>query len=68
MARFLHDAKVHSNAKCEYQFIPKEDVRLVAFSDASFASEKIQSSHQGLMIMTAHKDIGRNLKSVVNLQ
>ena len=64
--KLLHDAKVHSAVKCRYQFIPKEDIRFVAFSDASFASERVQSSHQGLMIMTAHQDIGKNKKSVVN--
>ena len=66
--KLLHDAKIHAAVKCKYQFIPKEDIRFrfVAFSDASFASERVQSSHQGLMIMTAHKDIGKNKKSVVN--
>ena len=64
--RLLHDAKVNSNVKCRYQYIPKEEVRLVAFSDASFASEKNHSSHQGLMILTAHKRIGENKQSVVN--
>ena len=64
--RLLHDAKVNSNVKCRYQYIPKEEVRLVAFSDATFASEKNHSSHQGLMILTAHKMIGENKPSVVN--
>ena len=64
--RLLHDAKVHAGVKCKYQHIPKEEIRFVAFSDASFASEKNQSSHQGLMIMTAHRDIGENRKSAVN--
>ena len=65
--KLLHDAKVHSKVQCPYQYTPKEDVRFVAFSDASFASERVQSSHQGLMIMTAHECIGQNHKSVVNL-
>ena len=41
-------------------------MRFVAFSEASFASEKNASPHQGLMIMTAHKDTGQHRKSVVN--
>lgn len=64
--KLLHDAKVHSEVRCKYQHIPKEDVRFVAFSDASFASERTQSSHQGLMVMTARQKIGLNQKSVVN--
>ena len=64
--RLLHDAKIHADVTCKYRFIPLEDIRFVAFSDASFASEKIQSSHQGLVIMAAHQDIGKNKKSVVN--
>ena len=64
--KLLHDAKVHSSVKCKYQYIPKDELRFVAFSDASFASEKNHSSHQGLMIMSAHKEIGENKRSVVN--
>ena len=60
--KLLHDAKVHSAVKCRYQHISKKmfDLR---FSDASFASEK---NHEGMMIMTAHQDIGQNHKSVAN--
>ena len=39
------------------QPIPLEHLRFVAFSDASFASEKVPDSHQGMLIMASHKDI-----------
>ena len=64
--KLLHDAKVHSQVAIRYQYIPLKDIRFVAFSDASFASEKNLSAHQGMMIMTAHQNIGKNHKSAVN--
>lgn len=42
------------------------DVRFVAFSDASFASEKCPDSYQGTVIMAAHKDIANNKTTRVN--
>ena len=49
------------------QPIPLEEhLRFVAFSDASFASEKVPDSHQGMLIMASHKDIGDNKNSPVN--
>ena len=48
------------------QPIPLEHLRFVAFSDASFASEKVPDSHQGMLIMASHKDICVNKNSPVN--
>ena len=42
------------------------DLRFIAFSDASFASSKIPDSHQGMVIMSCHQNIGQNRTSVVN--
>ncbi len=64
--RVLHEAKEHSNVKIIVHHIPIEDIRFVAFSDASFASEKCHDSHQGMIIMAAHKRIGENRSSVIN--
>lgn len=48
------------------QPIPLDHLRFVAFSDASFASEKVPDSHQGMLIMASHRDIGDNKNSPVN--
>ena len=64
--KILHEAKANADVKITYQTIPIEDTRFVAFSDASFASEKSHSSHQGMLIMAAHKCIGKSENSPVN--
>eukprot|EP00435_Cladocopium_sp_Y103_P072124 s70_g39.t1 len=64
--RTLHEAKQHASVALRIQPIPIPDLRFVAFSDASFASEKCPDSHQGMMIMAAHKCIGENERSPIN--
>ena len=64
--KVLHETKMHANVTLKIKPIPIEDLRFVAFSDASFASEKNPDSHQGMIIMAAHKDIGNNRKSIIN--
>jgi hypothetical protein len=64
--RTLHEAKQYSEVALRVQPIPLEHVRFLAFSDASFASEKNHDSHQGMMIMATHKGIGENRRSPVN--
>ena len=64
--KLLHETKVNSNVTLKIQPIKIEDVRYIAFSDASFASEKCPDSYQGMMIMAAHRDIGENKVSKVN--
>jgi hypothetical protein len=54
--KILHEAEVSSNVT----------LRFVAVSDASFAPEKTLDSHQGMIIMASHKDIGENKDSPVN--
>ena len=56
----LHEAKVHSNVTIKIQPIKTEDLRFAAFSDASFASEKVQDSHQGMVIMACHRLLGQH--------
>ena len=62
----LHEVKVHSNVTIKIQPIKTEDLRFAAFSDASFASEKVQDSHQGMVIMACHRLLGQNRTSIVN--
>eukprot|EP00435_Cladocopium_sp_Y103_P035593 s1200_g9.t1 len=64
--RTLHEAKQHADTSIHIHPINIKDLRYVAFSDASFASEKNPSSHQGMIIMAADKKIGENERSVIN--
>ena len=64
--KILHEGKLHADTALRVQPIRIDDIRFVAFSDASFASAKSNDSHQGMMIMTAHKCIGENKVSAVN--
>ena len=64
--KVLHEAKQHAQVAIRIQPIPIDHVRFVAFSDASFASEKYPDSYQGMIIMAAHKDIANNQTTRVN--
>ena len=64
--KILHETKVHSDVTIKFQPIPIDDIRFVAFSDASFASSKNPDSHQGMMIMASHKKIAENHSCPVN--
>jgi len=64
--RTLHEAKLHAEVTIKVQPIPIAKLRFVAFSDASFSSHKEPDSHQGMMIMSCHENIGSNRTSPVN--
>ena len=64
--RTLHEAKLHAEVTIKVQPIPIAKLRFVAFSDASFSSQKEPDSHQGMMIMSCHENIGSNRTSPVN--
>ena len=64
--KVLHEAKLFADTSIKVQAIPLKDVRFVAFSDASFASSKTPDSHQGMIIMAAHSDIGENKSSPIS--
>ena len=64
--RTLHEAKRYSDVTIKIQPIPIDQLRFVAFSDASFSSSKVPDSHQGMMIMSCHESIGSNRTSPVN--
>lgn len=64
--RTLHEAKRHSDVSITIQSIPHQDIRFLAFSDASFASKSNPNSHTGSIIMSTHKDIQHNMSCPVN--
>ena len=64
--RTLHEAKRHSNVSITIHPIACDDLRFLAFSDASFASKKTPDSHTGCIIMSTHTEIGNNTTCVVN--
>ena len=64
--RVLHEAKLHHEVSITLQPIPADDIRFLAFCDASFASKKCPDSHAGSVIMCAHKDVARNITSQIS--
>ena len=62
----LHEAKKHHDVTIKVQSININDLRFLAFSDASFASKSNPNSHTGTLIMATHKDIGSNITCPVN--
>ena len=64
--RVLHEAKKFADTILKVHPIPLSELRFIAFSDASFASERNPDSHQGMMIMSCHSKIGENRTSFVN--
>ena len=64
--RILHEAKKYKDTHVRIQPIPMDQIRFLAFSDASFASKKQPESHTETIIMTTHADIGKNHVCPVN--
>jgi len=62
----LHEAKKHHDVCIKIQPIATENLRFLAFSDASFASKSNPNSRTGSIIMATHKDIGSNTRCPVN--
>jgi len=58
--RALHTAKNHSDVTIRIQPIPVDQLRFIAFSDASFASKARPESHAGMFILATHEDIIQN--------
>ena len=58
--RLLHEAKQHHDVSIVIKPIPVKDFRFMAFSDASFASNKKPDSHSGVIIVGTHQDINQN--------
>ena len=62
----LHETKKYHDVSFTIQPIACEDLRFLAFSDASFASKRVPDSHTGSMIMSTHKDIKENVSCPVS--
>ena len=58
--KVLHNAKKHSDVTIKIKPIKPEDLRFIAYSDASFASTSKPESHAGMIIMATHKEISNN--------
>ena len=56
----LHTAKKHHDVTIKINPIEINDLRFLAFSDASFASKTKPESYSGMIIMATHKEISRN--------
>ena len=52
--RLLGDAKKHSDSRITISSIPEEQIRIVAYSDASFATREKQQSQKGSLISWLH--------------
>ena len=58
--RALYEAKKYHDLGIHIKGIAPDDIRFLAFSDASFASAKVPDSHSGMFIVATHKDILQN--------
>jgi hypothetical protein len=55
--RLLGDAKRHAHVKVTISSIPEDQIRMIAYSDASFATRDKQHSQKGMLILAAHQDV-----------
>lgn len=55
--RLLGDAKKHDTVTITYENIPVEEIRFLAYSDASFATREKQQSQKGGLILAANSDV-----------
>ncbi len=62
----LHEAKKYHDLAIQIQPISVEDLRFLAFSDASFSSRKVPESHAGAIILATHRSILSNVVSPVS--
>lgn len=62
----LHIAKKHHEVTIKINPMAPEDLRFVAFSDASLASKSKPESHSGMIILATHKDISQNKACVIS--
>ena len=57
--RLLGDAKKHADVTITIQNIPVDSVRMVSYSDASFATREKKQSQKGGMILAVHEDVSQ---------
>ena len=58
--RLLHEAKRYHDVAITIKSIPHQQLRLMVFSDASFASSNKPHSYAGSITVATHKDISQN--------
>ena len=64
--RLLGDAKQHGHLKITISCIPKDDIRMVSYSDASFATREKQQSQKGGLFLAVHKDIFQQKSAIAS--
>ena len=64
--KLLHEAKRFHDVTITIKPIPVEDFRFMAFSDASFSSQKKPDSHAGLFIVGTHQKISQNVQCAIS--
>jgi hypothetical protein len=55
--RLLGDAKKNAHVRVTFSSIPEETIRIVAYSDASFATRDKQQSQKGGLFLATHVDV-----------
>ena len=64
--RVLREAQEKSQVFIHYHPLKPEDITFVSFGDASFASAKNLSSHQGALVCATHTDLHQNVEAPVS--
>ena len=62
----LHVAKKHHDVTIKINPIAINDLRFLAFSDASFASKTKPESYSGMIILATHKEISQNKSCIIS--
>ena len=62
----LHEAKMFAETKITLQPLEDEQMRFLAFTDASFPSSKNPDAQQGMLIMASEERLAQNQSSKVN--
>ena len=55
--RLLGDAQKHAHIGVTISSIPDDEIRMVAYSDASFATREKQQSQKGALFLAVHQDV-----------
>eukprot|EP00438_Fugacium_kawagutii_P005439 Skav226195 [mRNA] locus=scaffold2212:160140:165589:- [translate_table: standard] len=64
--KLLHEAKHHHDVAITIKPIGPDDLRFMAFSDASFSSHNKPDSHAGHIIVATHKEINMNVQCPIS--
>ena len=64
--KVLRETQQHSEVKIHFRPIPPKDLTFVSFGDASFASSKNLSSHQGAIICATNTCLAQNQEAPVS--